>query len=77
MSDSLLLNSSTFHGATFSSLGVTPGTYERTWGTGPNQSFTLRIGGAAVPDSDSSFGLSFVAVSDLFRVRRLSYRLPA
>ena len=36
----------TFNNATFSSLGVTPGTYEWTWGTGlPNQNFTLIIGG--------------------------------
>jgi hypothetical protein len=39
-----LSDSSTYANATFSSLGVTPGTYEWTWGTGANQNFTLVIG---------------------------------
>jgi hypothetical protein len=32
---------------------VTPGTYEWTWGTGPNQNFTLQIGPGAVPEPAS------------------------
>jgi hypothetical protein len=38
---------------TFTSLGVTPGTYEWTWGTGPDQNFTLVIP-AAVPEPASA-----------------------
>jgi len=43
-----LTTTSTFAGATFASLGATPGTYVWTWGTGVNaDSFTLQIGPAA------------------------------
>jgi hypothetical protein len=40
------LSSSATYSGTLASLNVTPGTYEWTWGTGPNQSFTLQ----AVPE---------------------------
>jgi PEP-CTERM motif len=40
---------STYANQTFSSLGMIPGTYEWTWGTGTNQNFTVVIGGA-VPE---------------------------
>ena len=53
-----LTNSMTFDNATFASLGVTPGTYVWSWGTGlPNQNFTLQIGGAGVPDGGSTVSL--------------------
>ena len=45
-----LSDTSTYSGATFASLGVTPGRYEWTWGSGANQNFTLVIGAAAVPE---------------------------
>jgi hypothetical protein len=41
-----LSDSSTYAGATFASLGITPGTYEWTWGTGQNQNFTIQAGSA-------------------------------
>jgi hypothetical protein len=44
VSDTALSNTATYTGQTFSSLGVTPGTYEWKWGTGANQNFTLEIG---------------------------------
>jgi hypothetical protein len=43
-SDSPLNSTSTYDGATFATLGATPGTYVWTWGSGANQSFTLKIG---------------------------------
>jgi hypothetical protein len=51
VSGSPLSDTATYDGQTFSSLGVTPGTYEWTWGTGAHaDSFTLQIGPAAVPE---------------------------
>jgi hypothetical protein len=49
VSDSPLSDTATYDGQTFSSLGATPGTYKWTWGTGPNQNFTLVIG-TVVPE---------------------------
>jgi len=50
VSGTALSDSSTYNAATFASLGVTPGTYVWTWGTGlPNQNFTLQIGSLGVP----------------------------
>ncbi|MDQ6911923.1 MAG: hypothetical protein M3128_03505 [Verrucomicrobiota bacterium] len=63
-----MLSSDTYSGQTFASLGVTPGTYVWSWGTGANQNFTLRIG--AVPESGSSIVLLFVSLVALFGVSR-------
>ena len=61
----------TFNNATFTSLGVTPGTYEWTWGTGlPDQNFTLIIGRAAVPDGGSTVSLLGFALLGLAALRR-------
>jgi hypothetical protein len=49
VSDSPLSDSATYNGQTFGSLGVTPGTYKWTWGSGANQNFTLVIG-TVVPE---------------------------
>jgi hypothetical protein len=62
---------STYDNTTLSKLGVTPGTYKWTWGTGPHaDSFTLQIGPVTAPDSGSTLGLLLVAVSGLFGVSR-------
>jgi hypothetical protein len=42
-SDALIADSMTFDNATISSLGLTPGTYEWTWGTGADQNFTVDV----------------------------------
>jgi len=64
-----LSDSMTFNNATFASLGVTPGTYVWSRGTGANQNFTLEIP-AAVPESGSSFGLLLLSFAVLFGASR-------
>jgi hypothetical protein len=56
VSGSALLDSSTYDNQTFNSLGVTPGTYTWTWeppGAAADDSFTLVIPAAAVPEPSS------------------------
>ena len=48
-SGSALSDTTTWDNQTFTTLGVTPGTYEWTWGSGANQNFTLDIETVAVP----------------------------
>jgi len=56
VSGNALTDSMTFNNATLASLGVTPGTYVWSWGSGlANQDFTLQIG--AVPDDGSTVSL--------------------
>jgi hypothetical protein len=43
VSGTALSDSATYSGKTLATLGVTPGTYVWTWGTGANQNFTLKI----------------------------------
>ena len=65
-----LLDTATYNDATFTSLGVTPGTYVATWGSGANaDSFTLQIGPAAAVPEPSSFLLLGVALTGLLLVR--------
>jgi VPDSG-CTERM motif len=69
-----LSDSMTFNNATFASLGVTPGTYVWTWGTGlENQNFTLQIGSVGVPgvpDGGSTVSLLGFALLGLTALRR-------
>jgi len=66
LSDSMTFNSKTIH-----SLGLTPGTYVWTWGTGlPNQNFTLIIGRAGVPDGGSTVSLLGFGLLGLAALRR-------
>lgn len=59
VSGAALSSSGTWNNTTFATLGVTPGTYVWTWGTGADQNFTLVIEGPGVPDSP--VGLSVIA----------------
>jgi hypothetical protein len=45
----------TYAGQTISSLGLTPGTYTWTWGTGAHaDSLTVQIGPAAIPEPSTA-----------------------
>ena len=70
VSGGALSDSMTFNNATFASLGVTPGTYVWTWGTGANQNFTLQIGPAGVPDAGSTLSLLSFALLGVAVLRR-------
>jgi len=70
ISNSALSSSATWTDATFASLGVTPGTFVWTWGTGANQNFTLIIGGAGVPDGGSAVSLLGFGLLGLAALRR-------
>lgn len=71
-SGSLLSASNTYSGMTFASMGITPGTYTWTWGSGPDaDSFTLNIVATpAVPDSGSTAFLMLLALGALALVSR-------
>jgi hypothetical protein len=73
ISGTALSDSATYSGATFASLGVTPGTYEWTWGTGADQNFTLKIGTATVPDHGSALGLLFLSLLALLGATSLRH----
>ena len=47
VSNNVLSSSATWNNKTFASLGLTPGTYKWTWGTGANENFTIIIPGPA------------------------------
>ena len=71
LSGSSLSDTSTYDGATFASLGVTPGTYEWTWGTGADaDNFTLQIGPVAVVPEPASLPLLVMGLAGLGMVVR-------
>jgi hypothetical protein len=71
VSGTSLSATSTYNNATFASLGITPGTYTWTWGTGVHaDSFTLQIGAAGVPDGGSTVSLLGCALLGLAALRR-------
>ena len=71
VSGSRLSDTATYTGQTFTSLGVTPGRYEWTWGSGANQNFMLDIG-AAVPEPATWAMLltGFAGLGAMMRSRR-------
>lgn len=71
--DTMLSGSATWDGATFASLGVTPGTYTWTWGAGADQSFTLDIVkpvGVPEPAELGMFGLGALLIGAFVGLRR-------
>jgi hypothetical protein len=68
-----LSNSAIYDSASFASLGLTPGTYVWTWGTGADQSFTLQIGnavGVPEPAALGAFGLGLLLIGGFMGLRR-------
>jgi hypothetical protein len=61
-SDSLLSDDAIYNNATFASLGVAPGTYVWTWGTGADQSFRLEIGTTPLPAALPLFATGLGAI---------------
>jgi hypothetical protein len=65
VSGTALMESTTWDNETFGSLGVTPGTYVWTWGSGATaDSFTLDIPAASVPEPDTAllFGIALAVL---------------
>jgi hypothetical protein len=65
VSGNALSDTSTYSGQTFSSLGVTPGTYKWTWGSGANQNFTLVIGGGSTVPEPSTWAMMLIGFAGL------------
>ena len=63
----------TWDNATFTSLGLTSGTYEWTWGTGTDQNFTIVIS-SAVPEPSTWAMMILGFVGDGFMAHRRSHR---
>lgn len=57
VSGTALSSTMTFDDATLASLDTTPGTYVWTWGTGPDQSFTLIVGGGVSVPEPAALGM--------------------
>jgi len=67
MSGQPLSDTATYDNATFHSLDLRGGVYEYTWGSGPDQNFTVRVG---VPDSGPDLSLIAVVFLLLLGVRQ-------
>jgi len=66
-----LSGSSTFAGQTFATLGITPGSYEWTWGSGASaDSYTLNVGAVPVPAAVWLFGSGLLGLVGMARRKK-------
>lgn len=71
VSNSPLMDTATFDNATFASLGFTPGTYNYTFGSGPNADFLTVTGVASPIPEPSTYALALLGGAGLLgAVRR-------
>jgi hypothetical protein len=70
VSDTALSDSATYNNTTFALLGITPGVYTWTWGTGVNQSFTLEIGQTPIPATLPLFATGLAGLAFCSRRRK-------
>ena len=70
VSDTALASSSIYNNWTFASLGVTPGTYVWTWGSGADQRVTLQIGAVPLPATLPLFASGLAGLGWLSRRKR-------
>jgi hypothetical protein len=72
VSGDALSNSMDFAGETIASLGLTPGIYTWTWGSGINvDSLTVQIGPVSEPASLARFGVGLAGLGMALRTRRV------
>lgn len=68
--DPPITNSSIYEGQSFASMGLTPGTYVYTWGTGEHaDSLTVQVGSYSVPEPGSA-ALVGLGLAGMFAARR-------
>jgi hypothetical protein len=75
-----LSGSMTFSGATFASLGVTPGTYQWSWtraSTGVSDNLILQIGPASMPDTGSTLCMLGLGLAGMIVAARRWHFAPA
>ena len=71
VSDMALTSGAIWDSASFASLGVTPGTYTWTWGTGADQSFTMEaVKAVPEPAVFGMFGLGVLLIGGFTTLRR-------
>ncbi len=76
VSGTFISGTDTWDDTTIAALGLTPGTYNYTWGTGVDGSFTVNIGTSPVPEPSSLGLMSLVVLAMAFPLlrHRLHYR---
>ena len=69
--DALTTSTMIFTGETFSTLGITPGAYEWTWGTGASaDSFKLNVGAVPIPAAVWLFGSGLLGLIGVARRKK-------